>query len=200
MSERDELIARLRMMDTDDRRLPFHDMRLAAADLLERDGAEITALAHDIERHMKNVMAEHDARIAAEAENARLKAGGCARDQRITQYCAEAAAARAALAQWQNASQCGHPDPCTLGPLCPYCEIGRLRATLAEAQRDAARYRWLRDNSGADVITALLRYEGEEYDGLIDAARDVVQIPPGGGGCGARDDGTGTEDWGTGTR
>ena len=21
----------------------------------------------------------------------------------------------------------GHPDPCTLGPLCPYCEIARLK-------------------------------------------------------------------------
>lgn len=35
----------------------------------------------------------------AEAEVARLRAGGCARDQRLTQYCAEAAEARAELAE-----------------------------------------------------------------------------------------------------
>lgn len=34
---------------------------------------------------------------------------------------------RAELAEWQNAGQQGHPTPCTLGPLCPYCEIERLR-------------------------------------------------------------------------
>ena len=37
---------------------------------------------------------------------------------------------RAQLAAWTDASQCGHPNPCTLGSLCPYCEIGRLRAQV----------------------------------------------------------------------
>jgi hypothetical protein len=42
---------------------------------------------------------------------------------------------RKLIADWENASQCGHPSPCTLGPLCPYCEIERLRAELAELKR-----------------------------------------------------------------
>lgn len=29
----------------------------------------------------------------------------------------------------------GHPSPCDLGPLCPYCEIDRLRAALDAAER-----------------------------------------------------------------
>lgn len=32
------------------------------------------------------------------------------------------------LRQWERASQEGHPSPCTMGPLCPYCEIERLRS------------------------------------------------------------------------
>lgn len=30
------------------------------------------------------------------------------------------------VADWEGAAQMGHPSPCTLGPLCPYCEIDRL--------------------------------------------------------------------------
>lgn len=48
--------------------------------------------------------------------------------------------ARAALARaeaWERASQEGHPDPCTLGPLCPYCEIVRLQARVEAAERAA---------------------------------------------------------------
>jgi len=40
---------------------------------------------------------------AAQAEIARLKAGGCARDQRLTQYCAEAQAALARVAELERA-------------------------------------------------------------------------------------------------
>ena len=42
---------------------------------------------------------------------------------------------RKIIVDWENAAQCGHPSPCTLGPLCPYCEIERLRAELAELKR-----------------------------------------------------------------
>lgn len=45
------------------------------------------------------------------------------------------------LAAWKDASQCGHPNPCTLGPLCPYCEIGRLRAQLADCRAQNERLR-----------------------------------------------------------
>jgi hypothetical protein len=49
---------------------------------------------------------ENAARLKAEAEVERLRAGGCARDQRTTQWCAEAEALRAerdalqAFAKW----------------------------------------------------------------------------------------------------
>lgn len=46
---------------------------------------------------------------------------------------------RAAIQSWEDSAQQGHPSPCTLGPLCPYCEIERLRAELAEAQADRMR-------------------------------------------------------------
>jgi hypothetical protein len=45
------------------------------------------------------------------------------RDQRIADLESENAGLKAA-------SQQGHPSPCTLGPLCPYCEIDALRANL----------------------------------------------------------------------
>lgn len=35
---------------------------------------------------------------------------------------------RAELAKWTGAAGAGHRIPCDLGPLCPYCEIERLRA------------------------------------------------------------------------
>lgn len=38
------------------------------------------------------------------------------------------------LAAAQIIAATGHPSPCTLGPLCPYCEIERLRAELAAAR------------------------------------------------------------------
>lgn len=41
---------------------------------------------------------------------------------------------REELAAWTQAAMDGHPSPCTLGPLCPYCEINRLREELAAAQ------------------------------------------------------------------
>ena len=100
MSERDELIECLRVCgachgcgigadgDTCTNCGDERQLNRLAASLLERDGAELERLQHDIERHVS---------IAAEqaTEIARLHAGGCARDQRLTQYCAEAQAALA---------------------------------------------------------------------------------------------------------
>jgi len=61
-------------------------------------------------------------------------------DEDISQLCdecerlqAEVATLSVKLAAWENASQHGHPDPCTLGPLCPYCEIKRLQDLLYDA-------------------------------------------------------------------
>ena len=45
----------------------------------------------------------------------------------------EVEALRKRLAAWETAAHRGHPSPCTLGPLCPYCEIESLRSRLAEA-------------------------------------------------------------------
>lgn len=50
------------------------------------------------------------------------------------------AGAREEAAIWTDASQCGHPDPCTLGPLCPYCEIGRQKAEMAALRERLATY------------------------------------------------------------
>jgi len=121
MSERDELIDCLRYRPVATTAAQMRE----AADLLERDGVEIARLRAYIQEMVEKAAAksldgyrELGARAAA-AEN-------------------ELDAARAALAQWQDASQCGHPDPCSLGPLCPYCEIGRLRAALADEQSHTA--------------------------------------------------------------
>jgi hypothetical protein len=35
------------------------------------------------------------------------------------------------VALWKRAADEGHPQPCTLGPQCPYCEIERLRTALS---------------------------------------------------------------------
>ena len=47
---------------------------------------------------------------------------------------AEVDAVRAKLADWEVAAQQGHPSPCTLGTLCPYCEIDRLRGKLDDVR------------------------------------------------------------------
>lgn len=46
----------------------------------------------------------------------------------------DAEVARAELTAARIIAATGHPSPCTLGPLCPYCEIERLRADLAAAR------------------------------------------------------------------
>ena len=57
-------------------------------------------------------------------------------DYGIPSLKAEVARLREELAKWQLASQDGHPKPCTLGELCPYCEIERLRLRLLSAAGD----------------------------------------------------------------
>jgi hypothetical protein len=47
----------------------------------------------------------------------------------------------ARLAEWEQAAQQGHPSPCNLGPLCPYCEIDRLNASLAMCAEREGRVR-----------------------------------------------------------
>jgi hypothetical protein len=55
-------------------------------------------------------------------------------EQEIERLQVEVAMLSDELAVWKNASQYGHPDPCTLGPLCPYCEIERLRNDVDQAK------------------------------------------------------------------
>ena len=89
-------------------------------------------------------------------------------------------ALRAQVAAWEDASQCGHPNPCTLGPLCPYCEIGRLKDKLADCQAvndglraDAERYRCFRETFGIAVPDddGAVIWFPEEIDKAIDKAR-----------------------------
>ncbi|MFO0937877.1 MAG: ead/Ea22-like family protein [Gemmataceae bacterium] len=41
----------------------------------------------------------------------------------------------AEIATWKDASQCDHPSSCKLGPLCPYCEIGRKNSEIAKLRK-----------------------------------------------------------------
>lgn len=47
----------------------------------------------------------------------------------------EIAALQSKLEAWERSAQEGHPNPCTLGPLCPYCEIERLSSKLHEREK-----------------------------------------------------------------
>lgn len=49
-------------------------------------------------------------------------------------------------------------------------EIMNLRAKLAEAEKDAARYRWLRDGPVIDIRSALAAGAFVKLDTAIDAA------------------------------
>ena len=200
VSERDELVARLRDIVQACRHDPFsiglhtalHSLAQRAADAIERDGARIAELERGeiltnkelvsaivtavmskvqsdrddalrkVQRHIIRVEQERDEReaecehtsehralaerriVELEAEVERLRAGGCARDQRTTQYCAEAqaalaraeAAAREAVAAWmiEHAFATGHGD--TLTDL-----LAELSWQIAEIKRDAIKWR-----------------------------------------------------------
>lgn len=84
--------------------------------------------------------------------------------------CTERDALLARVEAWERAAQGEHPSPCTLGPLCPYCEIVRLQARVAAAEQDAARYRHWRNLSGP-VPHCFIRLSGAELDAAIDAAQ-----------------------------
>lgn len=72
-----------------------------------------------------------NARLAVPVNDGQTHWQGCAQEHgHHACALAELDRLRAELAAWQDASQCGHPNPCTLGPLCPWCEIARLRALL----------------------------------------------------------------------
>lgn len=43
----------------------------------------------------------------------------------------------ATIKAWEQAAQKGHPSPCNLGPLCPYCEIERLRYDITRRKENA---------------------------------------------------------------
>ena len=111
---------------------------------------------------------------------------------------AEVAALRSQLAEWELAAQQGHPSPCTLGPLCPYCEIENLHAgralivaraenaeraleeneaRLAEAERDAARYRFIKQWARRLDITGYSLTNNEHFKPRIDEAMAIASQP-----------------------
>lgn len=79
-------------------------------------------------------------------------------DLRIDDMESELAQSREQLAQWQNAAGAGHPSPCTLGLLCPYCEIESLKADCNQALKNAKDrlpdFAW-KDNTMVEAVWAL---------------------------------------------
>lgn len=79
-----------------------------------------------------------------------------------------------------NAREFTECDSCRQKPgtpvLCDGCLANRV--LIAELQKDAARYRWLRDNDGSESVaienaSGEVRYVfGEELDAAIDAAME----------------------------
>lgn len=66
---------------------------------------------------------------------------------------------------------CGSPTQGkTTVELVPASALAVLRTQLAEAQADAARYRWLRPLSNEQAADYLDQYSGEDLDAAIDAA------------------------------
>ena len=82
----------------------------------------------------------------------------CERDEEIKRLSVKVAA-------FENAVYVGHPNPCTFGPLCPRCEIERLRAELAAHRK----YLESITDNGSDYP--------ETMDELIDLGL-VVEAPP----------------------
>lgn len=52
---------------------------------------------------------------------------------------------------------------------CPGCEVERLQQRLASAEKDAARYRWLRDQPMYPTWKLVAAASGEQRDAAIDA-------------------------------
>lgn len=78
--------------------------------------------------------------------NAVLKREGL----KVSALTTENAALKEKLQGWESAASVGHPTPCNLGPLCPYCEIERLRS----------QFRWI-------PISERLPTEKDAVDGLV---------------------------------
>lgn len=183
MSERDELIAYLSVCsachgcgigadgDTctncDDRRQPNR----RAADLLERDGARIAELEAENARLHRVGLDDEDRLNEARAALTEARSERQREHDLRCRLAGELETAQEVLAKWQDASQCGHPAPCTLGPLCPYCEIGRLREAV---KRQASAAITLADAtkaiSGHDLETAQ-KLRAESQPGLIESER-----------------------------
>jgi hypothetical protein len=86
---------------------------------------------------------EAELRTRMDAEKCpRYKLSTCRNDYHcIPAYHARIAALEGQIAEREAVAQNGHPNPCTLGALCPYCEIERqkARAESAETALAAAR-------------------------------------------------------------
>lgn len=74
--------------------VPSHEVRRRANEALANAGEPMSEVTYDALRKRL---------AAAEAEIERLKAGGCARDQTTTQYCAEAVALQSENARLKDA-------------------------------------------------------------------------------------------------
>jgi len=61
---------------------------------------------------------------------------------------AENAELRESLAEYAHAVGAGHPSPCTLGPLCPYCHIDGIDEQLAAANATLDKLRDLLPEGG----------------------------------------------------
>lgn len=144
-------------------------------DLTKRCVEEIAALraklerATDLVRYARAYL--HDEGVIDNAEYAALLA-----DNEDGQRVARLAGyddIRAKLEAWERSAQEGHPDPCTLGPLCPYCEIDRLRAELAAAKQD----RRVAEDNEARHEKDLLAMMGERnlIQGELDALRAKLE-------------------------
>jgi hypothetical protein len=59
---------------------------------------------------------------------AAMQAAKCESDRRGWEAMVAASAATKRVGDLEDAQQQGHATPCTFGPLCPYCEIDRLKA------------------------------------------------------------------------
>lgn len=171
MSERDELIAGLRAMA----RYEHSDVTQAAdaADLLERDGAELERLRAEVERLTK----ENDWLRAYTAQSAKacvycgLGADEMGKCERGFPGCARA------------------DDQMLCREVGVAMERDALLARVAAAERDAGRYRWLRNESlhrlirgpicidadtwGEPVMACgkHITLDGAELDAAIDAAQ-----------------------------
>jgi hypothetical protein len=179
VSERDELLARLRGCNPPDRTIdeqrPLAQMIHDAADLLERDGAEIARLRVERDREEREcgeVMDERD---------------------RYSDALAESHIALGGDGEW--AARTWNPSPPDSGDLARDVpalsaavkrDLDEARAALAKAQRDAERYRLMRRNPTVDgeslVVVEVLEfnedgptdvyyaYAGDPLDAVIDAA------------------------------